>query len=296
MAQPKNPGALKGSNGPVHLPAWTNNALVVALMVGAVTGWFNLSDKIQRLEIQVARIDQAMADGGIHAIISKIDKASSPQEIAKGMNLVINKVDLATAKVDKLTNQQITNLTPPVLASARRYPDVPQTWSVIAKLASYRTETLRPSPQTSPTPLPDCDVAQTPHKILAADIPEIPPDRSAPEAYSYGFVFRNCTLHLNHLPPGHVARTTLTGDVQLQYSHHAGEPITGGFFAFIIGCDIVLDNSGIAESPIIVFLVSKSRLLSEIDEVPPQSAQEFLLASLDTNTPSDFTVKLKSGM
>jgi hypothetical protein len=295
MGQPIHFATKKGG-GSLHLPPWTNNALVVALIVGGLTGWVKLSDKIQDLEIHVAKIDQAIADGGVHAIISKIDKASSPQEIANSMTLVTNKVNLATAKVDRLSNQQITDLTPPVLASARQFPDVPQTWSAIAKLASYRTETQRPSSQTNSKPLPDCDVAQPPHKIMATDVPEVPPDPSIPEPYTVGFVFRNCTLHLNHLPPGHLAHTTLTGDVQLQYSHHAGDQITGGFFAFIIGCDIVLDNSGIAESPIILFSVTNSRLVSEIDEVPSQSTQTFLLASLDTNTPSDFTVKLASGM
>jgi len=163
---------------------------------------------------------------------------------------------------------------------AKRNPELPQPWRAIATLASYNTSDIGGTTQ-----LPDCDVTQAPHIIDPSELPF----RVAIDSPTSGYVFKNCTLHMDHLPPGKLTK----GTGYINTNPPSPEmPWISGYIALIFDCNVILTDSGIAESGILDFRAFNSRLEFQIEKTPSPPAQNLLLASVAAPIPGEFSLQL----
>src|SRR6185437_4826639 len=116
-SMPENPRADDKS---IKLPHWTGNALIVGLILGAIAGWHDLDKRMGSVEVDIGKIKQEVADGGAHAIVSELQRASTPDQIAANMTLLSGKIQLAKAKSESPNQKQIQILTPSILQAVKR--------------------------------------------------------------------------------------------------------------------------------------------------------------------------------
>jgi hypothetical protein len=232
------------------------------------------------ITVNVVSMRQAMADGGNAKLVAELKAPKSTQQLQANLITVTAQIQAARVDGKKPNPQKLRALSGALTQVVQKNPDLAEGWRAVAVLASYRTSDVLENASA----LPDCDISQKAHAIPASDIPETPYT-----AGSFGFVFRNCRLYLDHLPPGKLIKTTLAAPFG---NAPAGNSVYGGDHAFIINCEIVLTDSGIAESPILIFHAINCRFEYQIENKPPSSSQEFLLASLDAPNPGQFSFSL----
>jgi hypothetical protein len=187
--------------------------------------------------------------------------------------LLSAQIKVDRAKQTKHKPESIQKLADTLGTVTRQHPELPETWQAVALLASYRaSDVLEKS-----APLPDCDISQKPHVIALGDVPELPTVGGV-----RGYIFRNCRLHMDHLPSGKLAHGYFS----------SGKELWGGVDAVVINSEIVLNDSGIAESDIISFEAVNCRFEFQVEHVPAPSTQRLLLASLDTPVAGQFSTRL----
>jgi len=98
---------------------------------------------------------------------------------------------------------------------------------------------------------------------------------------------------MDHLPTGklfHFYRNL--NEVSPNDALPGADRLLIGWTAFIINCNIMLNDSGISESPIIDFEAVNCRFIYQIENTPTPSVQKLLLASLEPPTPGRFSLGL----
>ncbi len=231
-------------------------------------------------------IKQRLKDGGTEDVVSELKSDTNIKSAEGQLNIIQGNVQLAVARHKPPNEEKLNRIAPAVADSAKRFPNSPVSWQTVAVVASYRTAALRTNTSTRPP----CDIKQPPHKITPDEVPES--RLSFGDYIGIGFVFKDCTLRMDQLPPGHLAVTTTTGPYNSgDHVFPAGTKVVGGYMAYVVNCDIVLGDSGIAESPITLFYVIGCRLQYDLQEVPKPQTQRFLLASIEANNPGEFQFK-----
>jgi len=233
-------------------------------------GWF--------ITTNVVAIKQQLADGGNTKLVTELKSPKSQDQLQASLSTVIAQVQTERVNGKAPDQKKSVALAEALTQAAKRNPEIPDSWRAVATLASFRTSYILENAAS----MPDCNVQQTAKLIEPKDIPEV----AGAKAFN-GYIFRNCVLHLNHLPP--LQRTYLTKPYE---NHPVGSSFTLIAEAVIINCKIVLNDSGIAESNIFFFIVQNCRFEYQIETTPSPTVQKLLLASLDMSNPGQFTLEL----
>lgn len=233
----------------------------------------------------IQAIKQYETDHGAQ-IVKDIESPTNAAQLARNLSIAAAQIQLARAENRSPNPSKLKPLENAVLKQSTEHPELPQTWQAAAELASYRTSNI-----VRPAPLPDCNVDQGVRIIYPEDIPgiQLPPDY----ANVSGYLFRNCTLHLDHLPEGHL----IVGHIKSNSSGPElppGTPFAIGHLAFLVNCDIVLTDAGVAESDIVRFFGANCRFDYQVETIPTPPTQRLLIASLDNPTPGQLAVELRA--
>jgi hypothetical protein len=213
-------------------------ALVAVATVGA--GWMGwISIMLFGMKGDIQAVKQKLKDGGTGDIVSELKAPRSQDQLRASLSTVIAQVQTERVNGKAPDQKKSVALAEALTQVAKRNPEIPDSWRAVALLASFRTSYVLENPAS----MPDCNVEQKLRLIDPKEVPEVP------EAKAFnGYIFRNCVLHLNHLPP--LLRTYLT---KPSGNYPAGSSLTAIAEAFIINCKIVLNDSGIADSNIFFF-------------------------------------------
>lgn len=234
------------------------------------------------ITVNVISMKQAITDGGNTKLVAELKVPKSPLQLHANLATVTAQIETARANGVQPNPQKVRALTGALSQVVQNDPKLVDAWRAVATLASYSTSEIIEKSAL----LPDCDVSQKFHLIIPGEIPEIP----IPEAMN-GYVFRNCKLHMDHLPSGKLLQSTLAKQFD---EYPPGTPIVVRIDAFIINCEIVLTDSGIAESDILVFNAANCRFEYQVEDLPSPSAQHFLLASVETPIVGRFSLHLST--
>jgi hypothetical protein len=248
---------------------------VLGVFIPLVIGWGAF------ITMNVIAMKQAMADGGNTKLVTELKVPKSPEQLRANLSTVIAQIETARVNDKKPDQKKIEALSGAVSEVVQKNPQLPEAWQAVATLASYRSADVL---QISAT-LPGCDVSQKPHLILPSEVAELPFDA---EKIS-GYIFRNCTLHLDHLPQGQITRGILNSQAGI---HPPGTLVVQGEVAFVINSVIVLNDSGISETNIISFSAVNCRFDYQVQRVPSPETQKLLIASLGESVPGRFSVGL----
>jgi hypothetical protein len=211
-------------------------------------------------------------------IVAELKSPKSPQQLQANLNTVVADIQTATANGNKPNEKKVAALSGALSQVVKKNPELPEAWRAVATLVSYRSsDVLRLHAS-----MPDCDVSQEPRLIAESETPEIPYQQNAGRK---GFLFRNCRLHLDRLPSGKVVTGRSTN----------GDKIFIGWVAFVIDCEIVLNDSGLEENGVEMFYFVNCQLKYQIERTPPALTQKLLLASLQPISPGRISVQLKDG-
>ena len=256
-------------------------------VLGGLAAWLaTITIWLFTMKGDVQAIKQRVADGGTATIVSELKSDTHLESTVGKLNIIQGNIQLAAARHSPPDQEKLKQIVSAVVDSAKRFPLSAAPWQTVATLASYRTADLIKNALVRPA----CDINQVPHTIDPSEVPSNAMHFG--NSIGIGFVFKNCTLRMDHLPPGHLVTTTTTAAVNIgDHIIPAGTKITGSYFAYLIDCDVVLGNSGIADSPIVAFWLIDCRQQYYFEGVPPPQTQRFLLASVNADNPGMFDFK-----
>ncbi|MGO8717836.1 MAG: hypothetical protein ACLQMO_01300 [Acidobacteriaceae bacterium] len=226
------------------------------------------------ITVNVITLRQAVADSGTK-LVAELKAPKSTQQLQANLIAVTAQIQTARVEGKKPNPQKIKALSGAVATAVQENPELDEGWRAAALLASYRTSDLLKNPSA----LPDCDINQKAHAVLASEVREIPGAGGG-----MGYLFKNCRLYLDKLPPGKPIKTSF-GPGHTDYI---------GNYAFVINCEIVLTDSGIAESSIVTFVTFNCRFDYQIEHKPPPFSQQFLLTSLEARDPGQISLSLRT--
>jgi hypothetical protein len=238
--------------------------------VGAWCVW--LSVTVIGMGGDVRAIKQSIADEGSQ-IVRNIENPKSTEQLAANLSLATARLQIARSEDKSPNSTKLKPLRKALEKQSMDHPDLPETWKAVATLASYQTY----KPLEKSGSLPDCDVIKKPDLIRPEEMPEMHTTSGV-----VGYLFRGCRLHLDDLPKGKLIRTFVTKPA---LNMPSGSPIAIGYAAFVINCEIVLSDSGIAESDILFLDTANCNLQFQVSQVPPPSSQRLLIASLEAPVP-----------
>jgi hypothetical protein len=258
-------------------PVWI---VFSAVVVGGVMWLGYITVQLNTLSQRIAHLEGKIGDP-LTATIKGLESPTSNTVLAANLDLLSAQISANRASHAKPKPENIKRLASTLSTVAEKHPNLPQAWQAVATLASYSTTEVSAS-----TPRPDCDVAQPVHLIDPSEAPEAVRSLT-PLSPLRGFVFRNCTLHMDHLPSGKMGTAKY-----IENPSGSMLPMRWGDIAIIINCDIVLSDSGIAESSILLFDAVNCRFEYQIKQTPTLRAQQLLLASLKSPTSGEFSLEL----
>jgi hypothetical protein len=251
-------------------------AILATVAIGF--GWYTV-----RLGERISHLEGKIGDP-LGAALKGLESPASNSVLAANLDLLSAQIKIVSAKQTKPKPDNIQKIAKVLATVTRQHPDFPETWQAVALLASYRASDILGKSVS----VPDCDTSQKPHLIDLGDVPELHKMSS-----ELGYLFRNCRLHLDHLPAGKLRRGTIgPNDSGTRQEIPVGTEFRIGVLAFIVNCEIVLNDSGISESDILFFEAVNCRLAYRVERVPKPSAQNLLLASLEAPIAGQFSVKL----
>jgi hypothetical protein len=232
------------------------------------------------ITMNVIAVKQQLADGGNTKLVTELKAPKSPEQLQANLAMVTAQIETARVDGKQPNEKKVKALAGALTEVAKRNPALPEPWRAIATLTSYSTSDIGGTTQ-----LPDCDVTQAPHTIDPSELPFRVP-LSSPTT---GYVFKNCTLHMDHLPPGKLQ----TGMAYFQADpNRKMTPWISGYVALIFNCNVILTDAGIVESGILDFKAFSSRFEFQIEKTPSAPAQDLLLASLQAPVPGEFSLHL----
>lgn len=253
--------------------------LVSIVVVSAIGSAIGLVVYAGRLAERVAHLEGEQGNS-LGAMLKGL-QSPDPTTLAANLDLLSAQIAANDANHAVPKKETVAKLAVTLKTVAAIHPSLPETWKAVAALASYSTV------QSANPARPDCDIRQAKHVIDQSEVPELPGRFSSPTGPT-GYVFRNCTLHMNQLPPGQIAK--FTGHI----GNGPDEQMFSGDLAVIIDCDIELTDSGVAQSGILDFEAVNCRFEYRVDQVPDAPARQILLASLPTDSSGQFVVSLRS--
>jgi len=256
--------------------------VLVAAIIG-FCGWLGYDTlKLDKIDERLSHIEGQIGNP-LAASIKGLESAPSSAVLAANLDLLSAKIKIAEATQAKVDQSNLYPLAETVGKVTKQHPDLPQAWRAVATLASYRTAGIQKTSRS----LPDCDINVKTRLISREEIPATLLENSSIPLSLNGYLFRDCTLRMDRLPVGKLGHATLAE----QYDKFPpGTPLTAGVAAYLINCDIILNNSGIAESEILIFAAYGCRFEYQVDNVPTPNTQKLLLASLEQTVPGQFSV------
>jgi hypothetical protein len=263
-------------------PGW----IVFSAVVLLAFSWLGyISVQLNTISQRTAHLE-GMIGNPLSATIKGLESPASGPALVANLNLVSAQIASSKENRAKPNLENVKRLGNTLAAVAEKHSDLPQAWKAVATLASYSTFT-----SSEIKTKPDCDIGQSEHVIERSEVGETIWGRLGSSA-SKGYVFKDCILHMDQLPPGNVTR----GSGNLSSTSTQPKPVyfAIGDQAVLINCDIVLTDSGIADSPIVIYDAFYCKFQYQIDKTPASQARQFLLASLNSSTPGEFSLKLSS--
>jgi hypothetical protein len=263
-------------------PGWK----IFTAAVLAAVGWLGyITAQLNTISQRTAHLE-GMIGNPLSATIKGLESPASGPALVANLNLVSAQIASSKENRAKPNLENVKRLGNTLTAVAEKHSDLPQAWKAVATLASYSTFT-----SSEIKAKPDCDVGQSEHVIERSEVGETIWVRLGSSA-TKGYVFKDCILHMDQLPPGNVTR----GSGNLSSTSTQPKPVyfAIGDQAVLINCDIVLTDSGIADSPIVIYDAFYCKFQYQIDKTPASQARQFLLASLNSSTPGEFSLKLSS--
>jgi len=265
------------------------SGLVLTTLTGAAWVFTNIFTRLGALETKVGELKQAIADGGTHEIVSQLKKANSPLVVAAQMSLISAQVNASVADGKKPNQTKIDTLAPAVVQAAKKFPDVPETWSAVSTLVSYRTSTLEFPDNEKMNSLPDCDV----DKPKTLFYPEDLGFPRTPVIGNIGYLFQNCKLYLDRLPGHRKAFNVLPNPSSPIPDLRRGGPAVMGVFAYAINVVIVWRGT-LSDTDILTLTTRNCKFEFAVHRVPSPQGQNLLLEALENPQPGSGIFTLKS--
>jgi hypothetical protein len=249
-------------------------------VVAAFVAWMGyLTVTMYGIDTRLARLEGKVGDP-LTATIKGLESPPSTEALAANLSVLTARINAASVGNAKPRKEEVQRIANSLETVARQHPDLKETWQAVATLASYSTSEAKGQ-------LPDCDTSRLAQEIIPSEVPELAKLWLQSPRPTFGYVYRNCTLRLDHLPPGKVYRGTAFPNGPRP------EPFTVGEQAVLINCDIVLTDSGVAENNIIQIFAVNSRFEYHVRETPAAPVQKLLLASLASLSTGSLEVSLK---
>lgn len=118
------------------------SAAATAAGIGAIAWCFNLSNA-------VAKLQQAVSDGGVTKLVSELKLPSSPDQLKANLSTVIAQVQTAKVNGAKPDPHKVKALSDAVSDVISDNPQLPEGWRAASQLVSFRAGRNAP-------PQPDC--------------------------------------------------------------------------------------------------------------------------------------------